>query len=105
MSEWPGMDGPVREMRSARDSDEIRSCKHCQHAFVPRAPHQAYCSDDCRAAFHKNKRENGPAGIRGQLFDMRPLKGGKWSVIVHVDAVEAAALVKLQKGALLGLVE
>lgn len=74
-------------------------------SFYKRVKWQVYCADSCRTDHNRSKRESGPSGIRGALHDMRPLKGGKWSVIVHVDAVEAAALVKLGKGQLVGIVE
>ena len=95
----------VREMHPRSPEWSLCENPDCRLSFSPRVKWQRYCGDTCRTAHHKSKRENGPAGVRGALHDMRPLKGGKWSVIIHVDAVEAAALVKLQKGALVGIVE
>jgi hypothetical protein len=103
VSGYPGMDGPVREMRTHSPDATLCANPECRVSFYKRVKWQRYCGDTCRVADHKDK--SGPAGIRGALHDMRPLKGGKWSVIVHVDAVEAAALMKLGKGQLVGIVE
>lgn len=77
----------------------------CRMSFYKRVKWQRYCGDECRTAHHKGKREPGKQGIRGALADWRPLKGGKVRVYIDVDAVEAAALVRLAKGQLVGLVE
>jgi protein-arginine kinase activator protein McsA len=43
----------MRRPKSEASAPQRRRCRNCGMAFYPRVPHQDFCADNCRKAFHK----------------------------------------------------
>lgn len=69
-------------------------CDHCQNEFKPSRPGHRFCSDTCRAAWHRANT------CPGTVTGLRALKLGRWSVTVHYtmkpDGVTIGSMVRLQ---------
>lgn len=66
----------------------------CQKPFQATRPSHRFCSDACRAAWHRSKT------CPGKITGLRALKRGGWAVTVHYpmqpDGFTIGSMVRLQ---------
>lgn len=78
-------------MRSDASTATICGYLCCAQPFTPRKRWQLYCSDECRRA---QFRVRGDDGLRGIVKSVKRLKGGKVSVTLHFEDIDAALRVE-----------
>lgn len=73
---------------NALPATQHRKCKGCPTQITPKRPHQLFCSDPCRMAWHKKK----VLGPQGQLDELQrqveALKAGTEELKRRVTALE-----------------
>jgi hypothetical protein len=77
---------PAAAVRYDASTDAICAYEPCGKGFKKKRRNQRFCCEQHKAASHDpdNRR------IAGVVKSIRPLKGGKCSVTLHFDSVEAA---------------
>jgi hypothetical protein len=77
---------PSDEIRHDASTDAICEYAPCAIPFKRKRRWQRFCSDEHKHAYHDPDNQR----IAGVVKSIRPLKGGKCSVTLHFDSVEAA---------------
>lgn len=80
---------PMRSHASTATICGYLSC--CAQPFTPRKHWQLYCSDECRLAQHRLRHDG---GLRGIVRSVKRLKGGRVSITLHLDDIDAALRVE-----------
>lgn len=71
-----------------------RACDFCRDPFVPRRPHQRFCSTACRQGFHAQ----GDHGLRGAVVSNRILRRGKVSMVIQFGIEDREAALAIVPG-------
>jgi hypothetical protein len=69
-------------------------CNQCQRPFTPTREGHRFCSDTCRAAWHRNN------SCPGKVTGLRALKRGGWAVTVHYplqpDGITIGSMIRIE---------
>jgi hypothetical protein len=76
-------------------------CGYCLTAFKPNKPWQLYCSAACRT---EGNARRAAEGMRGKVASVRPMKGGRVSLTLHIGESERDRVLKLEPGKQVGIV-
>jgi hypothetical protein len=84
---------PAVTIRCDASSQPVCDLLSCGKPYQRVRRHQRFCSPECKAAFHDPDNQR----LAGIVKSIRPLKGGKCSVTLHFDSVQAALRLELGK--------
>ncbi len=76
------------------------ACGYCLTPFTPRKAWQKFCSTACRTEDNARRAAD---GMRGRVASIRPMKGGRVSMVVHFAADAREQALKLEPGKTVGV--